>query len=31
MAVCKLRAEGAFVVLVATQLSMLGLYLPPVL
>ena len=26
----KLRAEGALVVLVAVQLSVLGLYLPPV-
>jgi hypothetical protein len=29
-AVCSVRAEGAFVVLVAVQLSVLGLYLPPV-
>jgi hypothetical protein len=30
-AVCAARAEGAFVVLVAVQLSVPGLYLPPVL
>jgi hypothetical protein len=30
-AVCPLRAEGALVVLVAIQLPLLGLYLPPVL
>ena len=29
-AVCQYRAEGALVVLVAVQLSVLGLYLPPV-
>jgi hypothetical protein len=29
--VWKVRASGAFVVLVATQLSVLGWYLPPVL
>src|SRR5438094_10018739 len=29
-AVCSIRAAGALVVLVATQLSVLGLYLPPV-
>jgi len=29
-AVCNTRAAGAFVVLVATQLSVLGLYFPPV-
>jgi hypothetical protein len=29
-AVCRARAEGALVVLVAVQLSVLGLYLPPV-
>ncbi len=29
-AVCELRAPGAFVVLVAVQVSVLGLYLPPV-
>jgi hypothetical protein len=28
-AVCWYRAEGALVALVATQLSLLGLYLPP--
>jgi hypothetical protein len=30
-AVCTYRAAGALVVLVAVQLSVLGLYLPPVL
>ena len=30
-AVCTVRASGALVVLVATQLSLIGLYLPPVL
>jgi hypothetical protein len=30
-AVCESRGEGAFVVLVAVQLSLLGSYLPPVL
>jgi hypothetical protein len=30
-AVCKYRAPGALLVLVAVQLSVLGLYLPPVL
>ena len=30
-AVCSFRAVGALVVLVAVQLSVLGLYLPPVL
>src|SRR5215813_14966382 len=30
-AVCPARAEGALLVLVAIQLSVLGLYLPPVL
>ena len=30
-AVCQYRAVGALVVLVAVQLSVLGLYLPPVL
>src|SRR5205085_633820 len=29
-AVCRDRPEGAFVVLIATQLFVLGLYLPPV-
>ena len=29
-AVCKTRSEGAPVVVVAVQLSLLGLYLPPV-
>jgi hypothetical protein len=29
-AVCETRAAGALVVLVAVQLSVLGLYLPPV-
>src|SRR5262245_61087794 len=29
-AVCKLRAEGALLVLVAIQLSVAGLYVPPV-
>jgi hypothetical protein len=30
IAVCSHRADGEFVVLVAVQVSVLGLYLPPV-
>jgi hypothetical protein len=30
-AVCESRGEGALLILIATQLSVLGLYLPPVL
>jgi hypothetical protein len=30
IAVCSHRAEGALMVLVAVQVSVLGLYLPPV-